>query len=100
MRRAARCGLRDDELVITGYVSDDDLVDLYNLCHVFVFPSLYEGFGLPALEAMACGAAVIGSNTSSIPEVIGRQEALFDPSRPADIAEALERLLGDEKFRR
>ena len=92
-RQAAKCGLRDDELVLTGFVPDDDLVNLYNLCHAFVFPSLYEGFGLPALEAMACGAAVIGSNKSSIPEVIGRQDALFDPSRPADITEALERLL-------
>jgi glycosyltransferase involved in cell wall biosynthesis len=60
-------------------VSDDELIALYSQCTLFVFPSFHEGFGLPALEAMCCGAAVIGSNTSSIPEVIGKEDALFDP---------------------
>ena len=73
------CGLSANEVVITGSVSDQELVALYNMTELFVFPSWHEGFGLPALEAMACGAPVIGSNTSSVPEVIGRQDALFDP---------------------
>lgn len=100
LRHAAKAGLGDDELIMTGFVPDDDLIALYNLCFLFVFPSHYEGFGLPALEAMACGAAVIGSNTSSIPEVIGRKDALFDPKHPAAIAEVMARVLGDEDLRR
>ena len=92
-------GLTSNEIVFTGYVPDGDLVLLYNLCHLFVFPSLYEGFGLPALEAMACGAAVIASDSSSIPEVIGRQDALFDPTDPASITQALYHALTDEEFR-
>jgi len=94
-RLAAKLKLQDDELVLTGYVNDDDLVALYNCASLFVFPSLHEGFGLPALEAMACGAPVIGSNSSSIPEVIGRADALFDPTSVADIAAAMVAVLND-----
>jgi glycosyltransferase involved in cell wall biosynthesis len=72
----ATLGLGDDELVFTGYISDDVLLMFYNLCRLFVFPSWHEGFGLSALEAMASGAAVIGSNKTSIPEVIGLDETL------------------------
>jgi glycosyltransferase involved in cell wall biosynthesis len=99
MELASRNTLQADELILTGYVPDDDLVALYNLCHLFIFPSLHEGFGLPALEAMACGAPVIGANTSSIPEVIGREDALFDPAHPQTIAKALNHALTDEGFR-
>jgi glycosyltransferase involved in cell wall biosynthesis len=98
-RLAARLRLAEDELVLTGYVSDADLVTLYNSTALFVFPSLHEGFGLPALEAMACGAPVIGSNCSSIPEVIGRADALFDPRSDASIAAKLEQVLTDDAFR-
>jgi glycosyltransferase involved in cell wall biosynthesis len=94
-RLAAKCGLASDDLVLTGFVSDDDLVSLYNSTTLFVFPSLHEGFGLPALEAMACGAAVIGSNRSSIPEVIGRADALFDPASSAAIGAAMAAVLDD-----
>jgi glycosyltransferase involved in cell wall biosynthesis len=83
---ARRSGLAADELVLTGYVSDADLVDLYRSAALFVFPSLHEGFGLPALEAMACGALVIGADNTSIPEVIGNAEALFDARHPSTIA--------------
>ncbi|WP_295993881.1 glycosyltransferase [Rugamonas sp.] len=95
---AARFGLAPADLVLTGFVSDDDLVSLYNLTSLFVFPSLQEGFGLPALEAMSCGVPVIGSNNSSIPEVIGRGDALFDPNSVADISAKMHHALTDADF--
>ena len=73
-------GLADHEIVSVGHVSDQELVNLYNTCKLYIFPSLYEGFGLPVLEAMACGAPVIAANNSSIPEVMGREDAMFDAS--------------------
>ncbi len=97
--RARSVGLKDDELVSTGYVTDEDLVQLYHLCQLYVFPSWHEGFGLPALEAMACGAPVIGANTSSLPEVIGFEEALFDPFDVEAISAKLTQALEDEAFR-
>jgi glycosyltransferase involved in cell wall biosynthesis len=97
-RLATKLRLADGDLVLTGYVTDDDLVSLYNCTALFVFPSLHEGFGLPVLEAMACGAPVIGANTSSIPEVIGRPDAMFDPSSVPAIAAAMARVLGDDQF--
>ncbi len=92
-------GLAPDELVLTGFVSEDDLTSLYNLCTAFVFPSWHEGFGLPALEAMSCGRAVIGAGTSSVPEVIGRADALFDPYDEAAMADKIAQVLGDPAFR-
>ena len=97
---AKKVGLAKKELVLTGFVPEEDLIALYNLCKVFVFPSKHEGFGLPALEAMCCGRAVIGANTSSLPEVIGCDEALFDPHDDASIAAKLEQVLVDDSFRR
>lgn len=95
---AAQCGLAEEDLVLTGFVSDEDLAILYNLCHLFIFPSIHEGFGLPALEAMSCGAAVIGSNCTSIPEVIGRPDALFDPTSTQSIASKLAETLQNPSF--
>ena len=92
-------GLETDELVLTGFVPEEDLLMLYNLCKMFVFPSWHEGFGLPALEAMACGRAVIGANTSSLPEVIGRYDALFDPKSDTAIAKKLAQVLTDDAYR-
>ena len=97
-RVAAQQGLAPGQLVLTGFVSDDDLVALYSCTALFVFPSLLEGFGLPALEAMSCGAPTIGSDSSSIPEVIGRADALFDPTDIGDITAKMAHVLGDPAF--
>jgi glycosyltransferase involved in cell wall biosynthesis len=93
------CGLREDEVVLTGFVPEEDLVALYNIARLFVFPSWHEGFGLPALEAMQCGAPVIGAATSSLPEVIGLEEALFDPYDDLAIMQKMAQGLTDEAFR-
>lgn len=95
---ASNLRLPDGDVVLAGFVPDDDLVALYNLCAAFVFPSWHEGFGLPALEAMACGAPVVASNLTSLPEVVGRVDALFDPHDPRAIAGKLAQVLQDESF--
>lgn len=92
-------GLDKSEVIFTGFVPDDDLLALYNLCTLFVFPSWHEGFGLPALEAMRCGAPVIGANTSSLPEVIGWEGALFDPRSDDAITRSMQRALTDDGYR-
>ena len=96
---AKSAGISEKKLIFTGYVTDEELAQFYTLCSVFVFPSYHEGFGLPVLEAMSCGAPVIGSNTTSVPEVIGRQDALFDPCDVLDISQKLKKVLEDEVFR-
>ncbi len=94
LERFARSqGIRDGQLLLTGFVPDRELSALYRVCGLFVFPSLYEGAGLPILEAMACGAPVIGSNVSSVPEILGDASATFDPADPADVAGCIERTL-------
>ncbi len=101
LKEAARnYDLADSEIVYAGYVGDEELVRLYNICRAFVFSSFNEGFGLPALEAMQCGAPVIASNTTSIPEVVGLEAAMFDPNSIDDIASKLQRVLTDDEFRR
>ena len=96
---AISVGLNEKELVLTGYIPDGDLIALYNLCRAFVFPSWHEGFGLPALEAMNCAVPVIASNKSSLPEVIGLKEALFDPLDDKAMAKKIEEVLTDAMFR-
>lgn len=88
-----------ERIKFTGFVSDKELLDLYNACEVFVFPSFYEGFGLPVLEAMACGRAVACSNTSAIPEVADAAALLFDPFNPADMTRAILDLTLDRELR-
>lgn len=92
-------GLNQNDLLLTGYVNDEDLIIFYRMCDLFVFPSIHEGFGLPVLEAMQCGAIVIGSNTTSIPEVIGYEEALFDPYNIESISQKIKQVLTDENLR-
>jgi len=92
-------GLKVNEVVFTGNLTDAALLHLYNGCKLFVFPSRHEGLGLPALEAMQCGKAVIAGNRSSIPEVIGRADALFDPNDPGAIADKMVRALTDDPWR-
>lgn len=79
-----------------GMVSQEDLVSFYNLADLFVLPSLYEGFGLPVLEALACGTPVVCSNTSSLPEVGGNVAKYFDPNSTESIARALENAIDDK----
>lgn len=88
-----------DDIVFTGFVPTEDLPDLYCGADVFVFPSLYEGFGLPVLEAMCCGIPVACSNISSMPEVAGDAALLFDPYDEEAIEEALRELLTDPELR-
>ena len=88
----------ENNVVMTGIVSDERLVRLYQDAAVFVFPSLYEGFGLPLLEAMACGCPVISSNLSSIPEVVGDAGILLDPLDITAMSHAIERVLTDSKL--
>lgn len=98
MGLAREAGLDETQIIITGFVPDDDLITLYRSTYLFVFPSFHEGFGLPAVEAMACGAAVIGSNTTSLPEAIGNPEALFDPRSISEMSKLIERVISDQEF--
>jgi glycosyltransferase involved in cell wall biosynthesis len=96
---AKRSGLESNQVLITGFVSEVDLIALYGTCEAFVFPSLYEGLGLPVLEAMACGAPVLGGDNSSIREIISRPDALFDATSPDSISERLTAVLRDRELR-
>ena len=93
--KITQLGLKDD-VVLTGYVPYEDLPALYGAADVFVYPSVYEGFGLPVLEAMACGTPVITGNFSSLPEVVGDAGLMVDPHDPRAFAEAMEKVLTNE----
>jgi glycosyltransferase involved in cell wall biosynthesis len=92
--RVRQLGL-EGEVVFAGYIPDEDLPLWYNLADIFIYPSLYEGFGLPPLEAMACGTPVITSSASSLPEVAGTAALMVDPLDVDDLANAIMRVLGD-----
>ncbi len=94
----ARCGLAG-RVLVTGFVSEDELVDLYNAADLFVFPSFYEGFGLPVIEAMACGRAVISSNAASLPEVADAAGILVDPEDAGELVRAMRDVLVDAELR-
>mgnify|MGYP005853197579 CR=1 FL=1 len=94
-----RLGL-EEKVVFPGFVADADLPALYNLADLFVFPSLYEGFGLPPLEAMACGTPVITSSASSLPEVVGEAGLMVEATDVEGLAEAMQRVLEDDALRK
>jgi len=96
--RIAQHGL-GDRIHFAGFVPDEDLPALYSLATVFAFPSWYEGFGLPVLEAMACGTPVVAANNSSLPEVVGEGGLMVDAADPEELATALERLIADQDLR-
>jgi glycosyltransferase involved in cell wall biosynthesis len=99
VRAAAQASSVADRIVFTGFVDDEELHHYYSGCEVFVYPSFYEGFGLPILEAMACGRAVACSDTSAMPEVADSAALLFDPHQRDQIALALRDLLIDPQLR-
>ncbi|MGQ0543303.1 MAG: glycosyltransferase family 4 protein [Blastocatellia bacterium] len=96
--QVANLGL-DDKVAFTGFIPDEDLAYLYNAATLLVFPSLEEGFGLPAIEAMACGTPVAASNTGSLPEVLGHVGRFFDPTKVGEMAEVIRNVLSDEPMR-
>ena len=87
------------DIIFTDYVDSVDLVRLYNAAKLFVYPSFFEGFGIPPLEAMACGTPVVVANATSLPEVVGDAGIYFDPFNVEDIKEAIKKMLTDEKLR-
>lgn len=88
-----------EDIIFTDFISDEDMVLLYNYATVFLYPSLYEGFGIPPLEAMACGVPVITSNTTSIPEIVGDAAFLINPLNDKELKDALLSLLNNEDLR-
>ena len=90
----------EKDVIFTGYISDAQLRQLYNMTEVFVFPSFYEGFGFPILEAFCCGAAVITSNTSSCAEIASDAALTIDPKDGPRIAQAMERILTDKNLKK
>ena len=98
-RRAAQRQDMSAGIRFTGYVADEHLNALYSAATCFVYPSYFEGFGLPILEAMKCGTPVIAGNRTSIPEVAGQAALLFDPFDVQSLVEALKRVLNDPQYR-
>jgi glycosyltransferase involved in cell wall biosynthesis len=88
-----------DSVIFTGYVPSEDLPIFYNAAEAFVYPSIFEGFGLPVIEAMACGLPVLTSYGSSLQEVAGDAALLVDPMSEESIAQALAKVLGDPSLR-
>ena len=97
-RAVAKSGIAD-RVHFTGFVDDEDLVHFYGACDLFVFPSFYEGFGLPILEAMACGRAVACSNLTAMPEVADGAAILFDPHSISEMVRAIADVLLDSELR-
>jgi len=90
----------EENIIFTGYLSDDELIKTYKTSSLFVYPSFYEGFGIPPLEAMACGCPCVVSNAASLPEVCGDSAYYVNPYDIEDIARGIETVLSDEKLRK
>ena len=88
-----------EKVIFTGYVAEEDLPTIYNLASLFVFPSIYEGFGFPPLEAMACGCPVVCSNSASLPEVCGESVLYVNPTNASEIAAIIVKVADDEKLK-
>jgi glycosyltransferase involved in cell wall biosynthesis len=88
-----------DDVILTGYVADEDLPALYRAARAFVYPSLFEGFGLPPLEAMASGTPVVTSDVSSLPEITGDAALLIDPNDERALANALIEIMNNDRLR-
>lgn len=99
LQEAVRTMGLQDWVVMPGFLPDDAFVSLLQSCRALIFPSLYEGFGMPVLEAMAAGKPVLCSNLTSLPEVAGDAALYFDPRKPAEICEAIERIESDPELR-
>ena len=96
--QVAELGL-EDKVIFTGFISDEDLTYLYNAATLLVFPSLEEGFGLPAIEAMACGTPVAASDCGSLPEVLGAAGRFFNPRDAENMSETIQQILGDDAMK-
>ncbi len=96
-KQVSEIGL-EDRVIFTGFISDEDLAQLYNTAALLVFPSLEEGFGLPAIEAMSCGTPVAASNCSSLPEVLGEAGRFFDPRDAENMAQMIGQILADAEL--
>lgn len=100
LRRIVELFSLENNIVFLDFVFDDDLILFYNFAEVFVFPSFFEGFGLPPLETMACGTPVIASNAASLPEVLGNAALLLNPEDTDDFTQAMKRVLTDDALRK
>ena len=96
VHRCAQNSPASSDIVFTGFAASEDLPDLCAGADLFVYPSLYEGFGIPVLEAMACGTPVACSNVASLPEVVGDAALLFDPYDETAIAETMRKIVADQ----
>jgi glycosyltransferase involved in cell wall biosynthesis len=97
--RAAERSALGNEILFTGYVPESDLAALYSGANCFVYPSYFEGFGLPVVEAMQCGVPVIAGNRTSLPEILGNAGVLFDPFDTQALVKSLTQVLGDSEYR-
>lgn len=90
--------LTNEDIIFTNYISDNELIALYKSTFLYIFPSLMEGCGLSVIEAMASGAPVIGSNCTSVPEVICNNDYTFDPNDPVSIKNKINLAINDSSF--
>src|SRR5207253_2064764 len=88
----------EDEIIRPGQVSDEDLISFYNIASLYIQPSLYEGFGLPVLQAMSCGTPVLSSKISSLPEIGGNAVIYFDPKNLGEFVSLLKDILQDKSL--